>query len=316
MRNINKILIILSLGFVLSYAADVKDDTLVNQDEPTVENTESAEVISNQTDAVEVQNEAELVQSAPEDAENVEGTQEVEVQEEAELVQSAPEDTLGAQELDDLAASGAEDNGNTYPNPWDEKITMVKDVNETMEVSEDMSEFEKLFVNHSAYIYYLKGIEEIQVANYKSAYENAMKAKAIIDNTNKPNEQVIALPYMPNYVRESSFTPKRIYYKTVKAKPYELKRLITKAKLISPPIASVVLKRTSTYIEVITRNYGDLPLDEFELLVNEESIVKYEKILPNEQKITRIGVAPSLFEISFKEKYGFAPKSIMLSEGE
>ena len=309
MKNINKILIILSLGFIILYGADSnlpnilenQDESTMygnNLDEPTTINTESAEVISEQTEVLGVQEETEMVQNTPENTGDAVDTQKAEFQEEL-----------------DLAASGAEDNGNIYPNPYDD-IAIVEDVNETMEVSEDMSEFEKLFVNHSAYIYYLKGIEELQIANYKAAYENAMKAKAIIDNTNKPNEQVIALPYMPNYVRESSYTPKRIYYKTVKAKPYELKRLITKAKLISPPIASVVLKRTSTYIEVITRNYGDLPLDEFELLVNEDSIVKYEKILPNEQKITRIGVAPNLFEISFKEKYGFAPKSIMLSEGE
>ena len=286
MKNINKILIILSIGFVISWGADVQEEILVTQDEPAIVNTEAVEVINEQSEVVEAESEIEVLEQTE------------------------------AQNLEDLAASGAEDNGNTYPNPWDEKTTMVEDLNETMEISKDMSEFEKLFVNHSAYNYYLKGIEELQVLNYKDAYENAMKAKAIIDNTSKANEQVIALPYMPAYVRESSYTPKKIYYKMVKSKPYELKRLITKAKLISPPVASVVLKRTSTYIEVITRNYGDLPLDEFELLVNDESIVKYDKILPNEQQTTRISAAPSLFEISFKEKYGFAPNSIMLSEGE
>jgi len=193
---------------------------------------------------------------------------------------------------------------------------LKEDINETMVVEENMSEFEKLFVNHSAYRYYEKAIEELYKSNYKAAYENAMKAKEIVDNTDKPNEQVIALPYMPNYLRETAYTPKRIYYKIVKAKPYELKRVITKAKLISPPVASIIIKRTSTYMEIITRNYGDLPLDDFELLLNDESIVKYEKVLPNEKKIIRIDAAPVLYEISFKEKYGFAPKSIMLSEGE
>ena len=198
----------------------------------------------------------------------------------------------------------------------DDLYDTTEDENKVMQVSDNISEFEKLFVNHSAHIYYTRAIDELHKANYKAAYENAMKAKVIYDNTDKTDEQVIALPYMPSYVRDSAYTAKRIYYKVVKPKPYELKRLITKAKLISPPIASVVLKRTSTYMDLITKNYGDLPLDEFEVLLNDESIVKYEKILPNEQKVTRIELAPTLYEISFKEKYGFAPNSIMLSEGE
>lgn len=179
-----------------------------------------------------------------------------------------------------------------------------------------MSAFEKLFVNHSAYIYYSKGVEELYKSNYKSAYENAMKAKEIIDNTDNINEQIIALPYMPSFVRETAYSPKRIYYKIVKAKVYELRKLIVKAKLISPPIASVIVKKTSTYMEIIIRNFGDLPLDEFELLINEKSMVKYDKILPNDKKTIRVDIVEEFHEISFKEKYGFAPSSIMLSEDE
>ena len=190
----------------------------------------------------------------------------------------------------------------------DENITTIKNI--------ELSDFEKLFVNHTAYIYYRNGINDIYLGNYKSAYANAMKAKDIFDNTDDVENQVIALPYMPSYLRESAYTPIKIYYKIVKPRQYELKRLITKAKLISPPIASVVIKRTSTYMEIILKNYGDLPLDDFEVLLNDESISKYEKILPNELKTLRVELAPKLYEISFKEKYGFAPNSIMLSEDE
>ncbi len=199
-----------------------------------------------------------------------------------------------------------------------EQNTTVESVeqNATIEEKKEMSEFEKLFVNHSAYNYYEKAIESLYKSDYKAAYKNAMSAKEIVDNTDADASQTIALPYMPNYVRESGLTPKRIYYKIVHSKPYELKRVVIKAKLISPPIASVVIKRTSTFMELIVRNYGDLPLDDFEVLLNDESLAKFEKILPNEQKIIRIDKAPTLYEISFKEKYGFAPGSMMLSEDE
>lgn len=201
-----------------------------------------------------------------------------------------------------------------------EILDIVEDANTTennsTEVVFELSEFEKLFVNHSAHIYYSKAVKDLYESNYKSAYDNAMKAQVIYDNTNNEVEQIIPLPYMPSFMRESAYTAKRIYYKMVKPKPYELKRLVTKAKLISPPIATVALKKTSTYIDVIIKNYGDLPLDGFEVLLNDEPIAKYEKILPNEEKVTRLEASPSLYEISFKEKYGFAPNSIMLSEDE
>jgi len=187
----------------------------------------------------------------------------------------------------------------------------------TEEVSEqDISPFEKLFVNHMAYLYYNKGIEALYKDNYKDAYNFAMKAKAIMDNTEDTKDLTIALPYMPNYVRESAYAPKRIYYKIIKYKPYELKRLITKAKLISPPLAAITLNKTSTYISLHIKNYGDLPLDDFEVLLNDKSIVKYDKILVGEEKTIRIDEAPVLYEIAFKEKYGFAPNSITLSEDQ
>lgn len=179
--------------------------------------------------------------------------------------------------------------------------------------SKTLSEFEKLFINHVAFNYYKSGITALYQGDYKAAYENAMKAQEIVDNTDL-NTTTIALPFMPSYIRETSYSPKRTYYKIVKQKEYKLKRLITKAKLISPPIASMVIHRTSTTIDIILRNHGDLPFDDFEVFVNEKPIALYEKLLPNEEKTIKIQKAPKLYEVSFKEKYGFAPKSFMLSE--
>ena len=177
-----------------------------------------------------------------------------------------------------------------------------------------LSKFEKTFVNHTAYIAYQNGIKALYEGNYKDAYAYAMDAKKIY-YIEDAKAYMIPLPYMPSYIRESSYTPKRIYYKMLKHKPYELKRLIIKTKLLSPPITSVIVKRTSTYIDIIIRNYGDLPLDNFELLLNNESVAKYRKILPNEEKVYRYESAPQLHEIAFKEEYGFAPNSILMNEG-
>ena len=206
----------------------------------------------------------------------------------------------------------------------DANVTYTEDLNNTAmdenttsviesDGSKRLSEFEKLFVNHIAYNYYKAGVTALYEDNYKSAYENAMNAKDIVDNT-ELNTTTIALPFMPSFVRESSYAPKRTYYKIVKQKEYKLKRLVTKAKLISPPIASLVIHRTSTTIDIILRNHGDLPFDDFEVFVNDERIALYEKLLPNEEKTIKIEKAPKLYEVSFKEKYGFAPKSFMLTE--
>ena len=216
----------------------------------------------------------------------------------------------------ELNTTAIDEEQQVIPSTQEEEDYTIEDADESEDKNTSISEFEKLFVHHSAYIYYNKAIDAMFQADYKTAYDYAMKAKEIYDNTDINDSQLIALPYMPSYIRESGYTPKRIYYKMLKAKPYELKRAITKIKLISPPIASVVIKRTSTSIEVIIKNYGDLPLDEFELLLNDEKLVSYEKILPNEQKVFRLDAAPQLYELSFKEKYGFAPKSILLSEDE
>jgi len=207
----------------------------------------------------------------------------------------------------------------TSTNAWDAELNNNGWAEQNVTVAENevkskkLSEFEKLFINHTAFNYYKTAIMALYADDYKNAYENAMKAKEIVDNT-ELNSTTIALPFMPSYVRETSYSPKRTYYKIVKQKEYKLKRLITKAKLISPPIASVVIHRTSTTIDIILRNHGDLPFDNFEVLVNDERIALYEKLLPNEEKTVKIEKAPKLYEVSFKEKYGFAPKSFMLEE--
>ncbi len=236
--------------------------------------------------------------------------------------------TLSAQEL-----SVAKDSNETLS----EQIVIAKDINLTQDVNltqdsnstekglfssfknpenneTKISKFEKTFVNHTAYISYQNAIKTMYEGNYKDAYTHAMSAKKIFYISDE-KEQIIPIPYMPSYVRESAYGPKRIYYKLLKYKQYELKRVITKIKLMSPPIATVILKRTSTYIDIIIRNYGDLPLDEFELFLDNKSMVKYTQILPNEEKVYRYDSAPVLHEISFKEEFGFAPNSIMLSEG-
>lgn len=197
--------------------------------------------------------------------------------------------------------------------PIDSNTSLEEVLDDNTTIKGSLSEFEKLFVNHVAYNYYKNGIKALYQSDYKSAYDNAMNAKDIVDNT-ELNKTTIALPYMPSFMRETSYAPKRTYYKIIKEKVYELKRLIRKAKLMSPPIASVVIRRTSTTIDVILKNYGDLPFDEFEVLVNEKRIALFDKLLPNQEKTIKINKAPKLYEVSFKEKYGFAPKSFMLSE--
>ncbi len=223
----------------------------------------------------------------------------IEIQEQVELV---PESDINKEEdpsqlYDEKAIYGLE-----------EELVESQDINLS---TYQRSDFEKSFVYHSAYLFYSKGIEELYSGNYKNAYDYAMRARAIYEND---KADYIPLPYMPSYVRESAYTPKRIYYKMINYKQYELNRLITKIKLLSPPIPTVVFNRTSTYIDVTIRNFGDLPLDRFEVFLNDEKIALYEKILPHEEKIVRVESAPKLYEISFKEKYGFAPNSIMLSE--
>lgn len=196
------------------------------------------------------------------------------------------------------------------------EVTQNKVLDNTSITEEKLSSFETIFSNHVAYINYHEAILSLYNGDYKQAYQNAINAKSIFDNTNAEDKQFIALPYMPSYVREGPYGPKTIYYKIVNYYPYELKRLITKVKLVSPPIATVVINRGSTSITLSVKNFGDLPLDEFEVMLNDEQIAFFETILPNEEKSIRIEGAPKLYEVAFKEKYGFAPDSFILSEDE
>ena len=180
------------------------------------------------------------------------------------------------------------------------------------ETPQSMSKFEKMFVNHLAYINYNDSINALYNNDYKKAYTLAMEAKNIFK---QDETKLIPLAYMPSYLRETAYAPKKIYYKVVVHKTYELHRLVTKIKLMSPPMASVVVKRSSTNIEIIIRNYGDLPLDNFELLIDGQSIIKYNKINPNDEKRYIYEKAPQIHEIAFHEEYGFAPNAIVINEG-
>jgi len=206
----------------------------------------------------------------------------------------------------------------------DYNISIIKNENTIMEIKTSpkmkipvyidttMSKFEKLFLNHLAYRDYKDAIKAMYKKDHKKAYKLAINAKKIYS---QDDTSLIPLPYMPSFLRESAYSAKRIYYKTVIHKEYELQRLITKIKLLSPPIPAVVIKRTSTYIDIIVKNYGDLPLDDFEILLDSQSVVKYSKILPMEEKVYRYEKAPILHEIAFKEAYGFAPQTILMNEG-
>jgi len=187
------------------------------------------------------------------------------------------------------------------------------DINVSVQKSSqrELSDFEKQFVNHIAYNHYKKAIELLYKKEHKSAYEEASKAKEFFDNEME-NENIV-LPYIPGFIRESAQTPKRIYYKILIEKDYELKRLIRKIKLLNPPIPLIVLNQTSTYIDVIIKNVGDLPLDNFLVEVNFEEAARFEKINPNESKTYRYSNSVKIEDLSFKEDYGFAPSAIELS---
>ena len=197
-------------------------------------------------------------------------------------------------------------------NGTDENGTSLVEQSETVVPK---TQFEKSFPNHIAYKFYSKGVEALYRGDYKAAYSNAMKARAIYD-IKEGQLGVIPLPYLPGFVKETAYSPKRFYYKIVKFQPYELRKLIIKAKLISPPIASVVIKKRSTSTDVIVRNFGDLPLDGFKLFINDKEVVGYDKINPNEEKIYSYDSADKIYRLSFTEEYGFAPQSMTIAEEE
>jgi len=196
--------------------------------------------------------------------------------------------------------------------------TTLNDINKTVEPKIQQKQkvytlFEKTFVNHIAYNHYENAIKLMYQKKHKEAYAEAMKAKDVYDNIAK-KEQTINLPYIPGYIRESAQTPRRTYYKIVKQKTYELKRLIRKIKLLDPPIPFVVLNQTSTYIDVTVTNFGDTPLDNLVVEINFEKAAVFDKINPKESKTVRFDKSMNIEQISFTEEYGFAPAQIDLTQ--
>ena len=184
---------------------------------------------------------------------------------------------------------------------------------ENLQIPQKVEKFEKIFANHSAYIAYKKAIDLLYKGEYQEAYKFAIQAKTIYPQPE--DTTLMPLAYMPPYLREGNYGAKKVYYKIVEYKKYEVDRLITKIKLLSPPIPLVVIKRTSTYMDISITNYGDLPLDKFELLIDNQQVISYKQILPKEEKKFRVDLALVIHELSFKEEYGFAPESIMVNEG-
>ena len=178
-----------------------------------------------------------------------------------------------------------------------------------------LTQFERSFPNHIAYDNYQKAIKNLYKGDYKTAYDYAMKARDIYD-INKTEQQVIPLPFIPNFAKESPYSPKRVYYKVIEYKPYELNRVIKKIKLLSPPIPSVILKKRSTMIELDVTNFGDLPLDNFEIFINGKKVESFYKIEPNQTKNVFLDDIDEIYEITFKEQYGFAPGNITINEAE
>ena len=219
--------------------------------------------------------------------------------------------------MEDANSTALTEDANNTTVAQDENITSLEESN-TLEQNQTVvshSQFEKSFPNHIAYKFYKKGVEALKEGDYKKAYENSMNARAIY-NIKKGQYGVIPLPYLAGFLKETSYTPKRFYYKIIEFKPYELRKLIIKSKLISPPIASVVIKKRSTSTDIIVKNYGDLPLDGFGITINNKKVVSYDKINPNEQKIYSYDSSETVYTISFTEEYGFAPESMNIEEEE
>jgi len=191
-----------------------------------------------------------------------------------------------------------------------EKIQSTENIVDSAESNSTarvFSKFEKTFIYHIAYNHYRKAINLMYAKDHKGAYEEAMKAKEIYKNN---DQNLIHLPYIPGYVRESAQTPRRIFYKIIEKQNYELNRLIRKIKLLNPPIPLIRFNQTSTYIDVIVTNVGDTPFDNLSVEINYEPVTTFEKINPNDTKRYRYNSVAKLENISFKEEFGFAPKTI------
>lgn len=205
------------------------------------------------------------------------------------------------------------ENNSTEPMVIETNTTIeevVSDVNTSS--ARTYSKFEKTFINHSAYNHYKRAIDFMYANDHKNAYNEAISAKDIYDNTKIGGD--IQLPYIPGYVRENAQTPRRIYYKIVEDHNYELKRLIRKIKLLNPPIPLITYIQTSTYIDITVQNVGDIPLDKFVIEINYEKIKEFDKINPNQSLTYRYNSSSKIDSLSFTEEYGFAPEPIELIE--
>ena len=223
----------------------------------------------------------------------------------------AKDDLNTTQEIDSggLDAVVANSENNTTVN---QELNATKEL--VLKDGKTYTQFEKTFINHIAYNHYKNAMKYMFDKKHKEAYEEAMKAKKVYDNSLNEKAQIIDLPYVPGYVRESAQTPRRTYYKIVKKHVYELKRLIRKIKLLNPPIPFVVLNQTSTYIDITVKNFGDTPLDNLIVEVNYEKAASFDKIYPNKSKTVRFNKTMNLEQISFSEEYGFAPALIEFSQ--
>lgn len=211
---------------------------------------------------------------------------------------------------DDTNTSLAETN--TTTSVIIEEPEEILELKQSADTNRTFTKFEKTFVNHTAYNHYKRAIEYMYQADHTNAYSEAMSAKAIYENF-ETNED-INLPYIPGYIRENAATPKRIYYKIIEPHNYELKRLITKIKLLNPPIALVTYIQTSTYVDITVQNVGDTPLDNFLVEINYEKVKNFEKIIPNQVVTYRYNSSTKIDSLSFTEEYGFAPEPIEFIE--
>ena len=177
-------------------------------------------------------------------------------------------------------------------------------------------EYKKMLPNHQAYNYYKMSKYAFEKENYIVAYKYAIKAKSLYNNK---NSRSIKLPYLPDFLRESAFAPKRILYQFMDVKGYEVDRLIKKIKLLAPPVAFVTINRTGSSFIIMVKNMGKLPLDQFGVLINKKYNHMFNQIKPDESSSYTLNIdlsTNSLDSILFSEEHGFVPKEIEFSKEE
>jgi len=287
----------------------IQTATIVDTDNNATATTDTTKVTNDDTEQLVVDNNTTITDETNSSIENITDTNTTSIVEDSNLTITT-NDTNKTNEtnnaiatLDNNLAITSIDTNET--NSTTTKIKPKKEKTYTL--------FQKMFVNHIAYNFYKEAITLLYDGNYKEAYTKAIKAKDTYDNTNK-KEQIIKLPYIPGFIRENAQAPRRLYYKIVKEQPYELKRLIRKIKLLSPPLAMVIIDKTSTYTDIKVTNIGDLPLDKFGIEINYEQVTTFDKIEPNETKTYRYNNSQPIEQITFSEEYGFNPEPIEFAQ--